>query len=135
MGTLKALLRQEKNSVGDWCIYFLQGKQASHEQNISHLKNLKDMGVDTTAYMVGLTPRPQKVIKVITQGQGANFHLHRNWGLSNGATLDNFFLRDELITSRTYSLRALHGGRFVLAIFTHIIQGYITGTRAIIWLP
>ena len=53
-----------------------QAQKKLQEEELSHLRQLKDLGVDLTAYLVSQHPKPDQVLRVITLGTGGNVHIH-----------------------------------------------------------
>ena len=53
-----------------------QAQKKLQEEELSHLRHLKDLGVDLTAYLVSQHPKPDQVLRVITLGTGGNVHIH-----------------------------------------------------------
>ena len=54
-----------------------QAKKSKDEQHLTHLRKLKEMGVDMTPYLLSQHPRPNKIVKVVSHGNSANLHLHQ----------------------------------------------------------
>ena len=53
-----------------------QAQKKLQEEELSHLRQLKNLGVDLTAYLVSQHPKPDQVLRVITLGTGGNVHIH-----------------------------------------------------------
>ena len=53
-----------------------QAQKKLQEEELSHLRQLKNLGVDLTAYLVSQHPKPDQVLRVITLGTGGNIHIH-----------------------------------------------------------
>lgn len=56
-----------------------QAKKQLQEEQLAHLAQLKRLGVDLTSYLVGQNPKPDQVLRIITQGSGTPVHLHPSW--------------------------------------------------------
>lgn len=57
---------------------FSQGKKLQNEQKISHYLQLQQMGVDLTEYLLSLTERPEKIVRVIAPADSSNVHFHHD---------------------------------------------------------
>ncbi len=55
---------------------FSQAEKKVQAEELAHLKELKQLGVDLTSYLVSQHPRPDQVLRVVTQGTGATVHVH-----------------------------------------------------------
>ena len=54
----------------------IQAEKALQEEQLSHLVQLKKLGVDLTTYLVSKHPKPDKILRVITKGEGQGGHVH-----------------------------------------------------------
>ena len=55
----------------------LNAERARVDEELAHLETLqRDMEVDVSRYVLSMSPRPAKIVKIV--GSQANFHLHQS---------------------------------------------------------
>ena len=55
---------------------FFQSQRAADEEKLAHYSNLKKLGVDLTSYFVSQNPKPEHIIRVITDGADSESAVH-----------------------------------------------------------
>ena len=61
------------------CTYdMFQGTKLMDEQKTEHFRSLHDLGVELNQYVRSLTPRPDKITRIVAQEKAANLHLHHS---------------------------------------------------------
>ena len=53
-----------------------QAQKKLQDEELAHLAELKRLGVDLTKYLETQNPKPDQVLRIITQGGGSNVHIH-----------------------------------------------------------
>ncbi|XP_064615579.1 uncharacterized protein LOC135479619 [Liolophura sinensis] len=56
----------------------LQGKKLENDQKIRHYGQLQQMSVDLTQYLLSLSERPEKIVRVIAPSNANNIHFHHD---------------------------------------------------------
>lgn len=54
----------------------LEAQKKLQDEELAHLAELKRLGVDLTKYLETQNPKPDQVLRIITQGGGSNVHIH-----------------------------------------------------------
>lgn len=70
-------VRAQKPSIVPTAIlYSSQSKKKLQDEQLAHLRQLKELEVDLTTYLVSQHPKPDNVLRVITKGSGSTVHIH-----------------------------------------------------------
>ncbi|XP_053403168.1 uncharacterized protein LOC128558278 [Mercenaria mercenaria] len=56
----------------------LQATNMQDQQQLDYYKNLHGLGVDLNQYVQSLTPRPEKVTRIVAADNSTNLHLHHS---------------------------------------------------------
>ena len=54
----------------------MQAQKQLEDEEISHLSELRKLGVDLTSYLLSQHPKPDKVLRVVTHGEAGHVHVH-----------------------------------------------------------
>jgi hypothetical protein len=54
----------------------LEAQRQRQEEEVAHLREMNRLGVDLTSLLVAQHPKPDQVVRVITQGTGGHVHVH-----------------------------------------------------------
>ena len=54
----------------------LHSERLHQQQQLAHLRQLKALGVELTAYLVNQNPKPDSTVRIITKGTAGNVHIH-----------------------------------------------------------
>ena len=57
---------------------FFQATNLQDQQQLDFFQNLHGLGVDLNQYIQSLSPRPEKITRIVAPDNAANLHLHHS---------------------------------------------------------